>query len=96
MQELSRRARAEWKRRFLSAALSRSRRVARSSLIAAVRLYQRTVGTALPNSCRFVPTCSEYFVEAVQKFGAVKGTWLGIRRILRCNPYCQGGHDPVP
>ncbi len=65
-------------------------------LVGLLRLYQRTLGAVLPNSCRFRPTCSEYFIQAVQKFGPLKGTALGVWRFLRCNPYCKGGHDPVP
>lgn len=76
--------------------LSRCRHVARSLLVASVWLYQHTIGLALPNSCRFTPTCSDYFIQAVRKHGAIKGAWLGVRRILRCHPYCKGGHDPVP
>jgi putative membrane protein insertion efficiency factor len=68
----------------------------RASLIGLVRLYQYTLGAVLPDACRFSPTCSEYFVQAVRKHGAAKGAWLGVRRILRCHPYCDGGHDPVP
>ena len=50
----------------------------------------------LPSACRFTPTCSEYAMEAIGKFGAVKGTLLGTYRVLRCNPFCRGGYDPVP
>jgi putative membrane protein insertion efficiency factor len=49
----------------------------------------------LPPACRFEPTCSEYARQAVEKYGAVKGTWLGLGRILRCQPLCKGGHDPL-
>ncbi len=68
----------------------------RHALIGLVRVYQWTLGVVLPNSCRFSPTCSQYFIEAVRKHGAIKGAWLGVRRILRCHPYHKGGHDPVP
>ncbi len=61
-----------------------------------IRLYQRTVSRVLPPSCRFVPTCSEYTYQAIEKYGAVKGTWLGIKRISRCHPFNPGGYDPVP
>jgi len=64
--------------------------------IGLIRLYQHTVGAILPDSCRFEPTCSEYCIRAVRKFGALKGAWLGVRRILRCHPYCDGGRDPLP
>ena len=58
-------------------------------------IYQRFVSPILPPSCRFEPTCSEYAVQAVEKYGAVRGTWMGLWRILRCQPFCKGGHDPV-
>jgi uncharacterized protein len=59
-------------------------------------LYKRWISPALPSSCRFHPTCSEYAREAVARYGAVKGMWIGIRRLARCHPLCQGGIDPVP
>ena len=58
-------------------------------------IYKAMVSPFLPPACRFEPTCSEYAREAVDKYGAVKGTWLGLKRILRCQPFCKGGHDPV-
>ncbi|MFH1730123.1 MAG: membrane protein insertion efficiency factor YidD [Planctomycetota bacterium] len=64
--------------------------------MAPVWLYQHTLGVVLPDSCRFTPTCSDYFIQAVRKHGAIEGAWLGVRRFLRCHPYCKGGHDPVP
>lgn len=60
-----------------------------------LRLYKTFLSPFLPPSCRFTPTCSEYAMEAVNKYGAVRGTWLGIKRILRCQPFSKGGHDPV-
>ena len=65
-------------------------------LIAAVRGYQRYISPACPRHCRFMPTCSQYAIEALQKHGALKGSALAIWRILRCNPLCRGGYDPVP
>jgi len=63
-------------------------------LIAIVRVYQRTLSPFIGRSCRFQPTCSHYFIEAVQKYGAIKGSLQGLYRILRCNPFCRGGYDP--
>ncbi len=61
-----------------------------------IRLYQYTLGSVLPNACRFSPTCSHYALEAVAVHGALRGSWLALRRLLRCHPFCVGGHDPVP
>lgn len=58
-------------------------------------VYKAVVSPFLPPACRFEPSCSEYTSEAVEKYGAVRGTWMGLRRILRCQPFCEGGHDPV-
>ena len=58
-------------------------------------IYKVLVSPFLPPACRFEPTCSEYAVQAVEKYGAVRGTWMAIKRILRCQPFCKGGHDPV-
>jgi len=58
-------------------------------------LYKAVVSPFLPPACRFEPTCSEYARQAVDKYGAVRGTWMGVKRILRCQPFCKGGHDPV-
>ena len=62
----------------------------------AIRFYQRQISPLLPPRCRYIPTCSEYALEAVEKYGAVKGSWLAAKRILRCNPFHKGGYDPVP
>jgi putative membrane protein insertion efficiency factor len=61
-----------------------------------IRLYQQAVSPHFPPSCRFVPTCSVYAYEAVEKFGLCRGSYLALRRILRCHPFHQGGWDPVP
>ena len=63
-------------------------------LIACVRFYQKWISPSLPDMCRFEPSCSQYFIEAVQKYGPIKGTLKGIWRILRCNPWNPGGYDP--
>jgi putative membrane protein insertion efficiency factor len=64
-------------------------------LIAFIRLYQ-IVSSPFPPSCRFVPSCSQYAIEAIEKHGALKGLYLSVRRILRCHPWNPGGYDPVP
>lgn len=68
---------------------------ARTSL-GLVRIYQKLVSPLLGNNCRYFPTCSHYTYEAIEIHGAVKGSWLGIRRISRCHPFHEGGIDPVP
>ena len=67
-----------------------------AAMILLARLYQVSLSPLLGRQCRFVPTCSNYFIEAVQKHGAWAGGWMGFRRILRCHPFSRGGHDPVP
>ena len=64
-------------------------------IIKLVRFYQRAISPWLPDACRYTPTCSQYFIEAVQKKGILLGTLKGVLRILRCNPFFPGGHDPV-
>lgn len=65
-------------------------------VVGIVRLYQRTLSRVLPPTCRFVPSCSSYMIEAVRRHGPLRGVALGLWRILRCNPFCRGGYDPVP
>jgi putative membrane protein insertion efficiency factor len=60
-----------------------------------VRLYQLTVSRALPSSCRFYPSCSEYTRQAIERYGLSRGVWLGVKRISRCHPFNPGGYDPV-
>jgi len=65
-------------------------------LLALIRLYQKTISKALPeNTCRFYPSCSHYGYQAIYKYGAVKGLFIAIRRLLRCNPFNPGGYDPL-
>jgi putative membrane protein insertion efficiency factor len=66
-----------------------------AALIVLVKLYQLTLGPLLGRHCRYTPTCSEYFIEAVRKKGALRGTLKGLWRICRCNPFGGSGHDPV-
>jgi putative membrane protein insertion efficiency factor len=61
-----------------------------------MRFYQRFVGPFIPPSCRFTPSCSQYAIEALRLHGALRGTWLTVRRLLRCAPWHPGGWDPVP
>lgn len=68
----------------------------KKACMAAIRFYQREVSPLSPPRCRYIPTCSEYALEAVEKYGAVKGSFLAAKRILRCNPFHKGGYDPVP
>jgi putative membrane protein insertion efficiency factor len=65
-------------------------------LVVAIRLYQQLLSPLLPASCRYYPTCSQYTLEAVRTHGVMRGTALGLRRILRCHPFHRGGYDPVP
>lgn len=64
-------------------------------VLAALRAYKRHISPLLPPACRYVPTCSEYAVEAVERYGALKGSLLAVRRVLSCNPLSRGGYDPV-
>ena len=65
-------------------------------LLFLIRFYRAAISPMLPPSCRYVPTCSAYAMEAIGKYGAAKGGWLALRRILRCHPFHKGGYDPVP
>lgn len=64
-------------------------------LLLLIKIYQK-ISAFTPPVCRFYPTCSQYAKEAIQKYGAIKGTWLAIKRIVRCHPLNEGGYDPVP
>lgn len=61
-----------------------------------IRLYQRTISRVLPSTCRYYPSCSEYTVKAISRYGVVRGGIMGAGRILRCHPFHPGGYDPVP
>ncbi len=65
-------------------------------MLKAIKFYKREISPYLRPACRFVPTCSEYAYEAIERFGVFKGSMLAIWRIMRCNPFCKGGYDPVP
>jgi putative membrane protein insertion efficiency factor len=60
-----------------------------------LRFYKAAISPYLGNNCRFTPTCSEYAMEAIRRYGALKGSWLAGKRLLRCHPFCKGGYDPV-
>lgn len=68
----------------------------RMILVALVRGYQIVLSPLLPPACRYYPSCSAYAIEALERHGAMRGTWMAMRRIARCNPFRPGGFDPVP
>lgn len=85
--------------RPLSALSQRARTVdgrMKQILLRVIRFYQRAVSPLFPPRCRYIPTCSEYALEAVEKYGAAKGGFLALKRFLRCHPFHKGGYDPVP
>jgi len=61
-----------------------------------IRAYQLLLSPFLGRHCRFTPTCSQYALEAIERHGALRGSWLAVKRIGRCHPFCDGGYDPVP
>ncbi len=65
-------------------------------LIIPIKIYQYLLSPILPNSCRYTPTCSVYAIEALKKYGPIKGLWLATKRIVSCNPWGGSGYDPVP
>ena len=65
-------------------------------LIGLVRLYQVTLSPMVGGQCRYSPTCSEFAIEALREYGPIRGSWMAVRRILRCHPLARGGYDPVP
>jgi putative membrane protein insertion efficiency factor len=71
-------------------------RLIKKIFIGIIRVYQWTIGPVIGETCRFYPSCSHYGVEALQKHGALKGSWLTVKRICRCHPWNPGGVDPVP
>ncbi len=65
-------------------------------VLALIKIYQKMISPFLGNHCRFHPSCSTYTIEAVERFGCLRGMWLGAKRICKCHPYHSGGIDPVP
>ncbi len=72
-----------------------SNNILKTVFVGLVRGYQYLISPILPPSCRFIPTCSTYTIQAIEKYGVMRGSWLGVRRILRCHPFSRGGYDPV-
>lgn len=68
----------------------------KQAVLAAIRFYRGHVSPALPPACRYTPTCSEYALEAVERYGPVRGMAMAARRVVACNPFARGGYDPVP
>ena len=72
------------------------RAAAQTAMVFVVRAYQVVLGPLLPAACRYMPSCSVYAIEALERHGPWRGGWLAVRRILRCHPFHRGGYDPVP
>jgi len=64
--------------------------------LATIRFYKKFISPQLASNCRFEPSCSQYTYQAIDKYGVAKGSWMGFKRILRCQPWSKGGYDPVP
>ncbi|MGC8792691.1 MAG: membrane protein insertion efficiency factor YidD [Bryobacteraceae bacterium] len=74
---------------------SRVARVAQRAVLTSLAFYKRVISPCLPSACRYYPTCSEYMMQAVERYGALRGVWMGVKRLLRCHPLAEGGYDPV-
>lgn len=72
------------------------RSIPKRIMLGMIRFYRRFISPMFPPCCRFTPTCSVYAIQAIEKYGALKGGYLALRRILRCHPFNPGGYDPVP
>jgi putative membrane protein insertion efficiency factor len=71
------------------------RKVVKAPMILLVKIYQYAISPFLPNACRYTPTCSQYAIDAINKYGPLKGSWIGMKRIARCHPWGGSGYDPV-
>jgi len=78
-----------------ASASGQNSRVIQELFLAILRFYKRWISPLLPSACRFHPTCSEYAMEAIQRYGVLRGMWLGVLRLLKCHPFHKGGFDPV-
>ena len=67
----------------------------KKSLLQLISYYQKTISQIRPHSCRFVPTCSQYTFESIERYGVARGVWAGTKRLVRCHPFNEGGYDPV-
>ena len=76
--------------------LNSCRRIVALPFIGLIRFYQKCISPITPAACRYTPTCSQYTLEAIRKYGVIKGGWLGAKRIARCHPWGGSGYDPVP
>lgn len=65
-------------------------------MLACIRFYRKNISPMFPSTCRYLPSCSQYALTAIERYGALKGGWMALRRILRCHPLHKGGYDPVP
>ena len=68
----------------------------KTALLKLIRFYRRHISPCKAPCCRFRPTCSQYALTAIERFGAARGGWMALKRLARCNPFCKGGYDPVP
>ena len=82
--------------KFWQQLLKICRRIVALPLVLLIRFYQTCISPLTPPSCRFTPTCSQYGLEALRKYGLFKGSWLTFKRIMRCHPWGGSGYDPVP